>query len=53
MENWIEVIEGYKVSNLGEVYSMKSGEFVREWASTRDIEKKRTWILKYFYLCLL
>lgn len=29
MESWIEVIDGYKVSNL----------FVKEWASTREIEQ--------------
>lgn len=30
MENWIEVIEGYKVSNLGEVYSMKTGKVLKK-----------------------
>lgn len=71
MESWIEVIDGYKVSNLGEVYSTKTkenlemcnnkyncnygsrrnvlskaviqetldGNFVKEWASTREIEQ--------------
>lgn len=30
MENWIEVIEGYKVSNLGEVYSMKTDKALKK-----------------------
>lgn len=36
MESRIEVIDGYKVSNLGEVYSTRTN---KEWASTREIEQ--------------
>ena len=49
MESWIEVIDGYKVSNLGEVYSTKTNKilkkhtdrygYLKEWASTREIEQ--------------
>lgn len=28
MESWIEVIDGYKVSNLGEVYSTKTKRYI-------------------------
>lgn len=29
MESWIEVIDGYKVSNLGEVYSTKTNKILK------------------------
>lgn len=31
MEKWIEVFEGYKVSNLGEVYSNKSHKILKKY----------------------
>lgn len=30
MESWIEVIDGYKVSNLGEVYSTKTNKILKK-----------------------
>ena len=29
MENWVEVFEGYKVSNLGNIYSIKTKKFLK------------------------
>ena len=30
MESWIEVIDGYKVSNLGEVYSTRTNKILKK-----------------------
>lgn len=30
MESWIEVIDGYKVSNLGEVYSTRTNKVLKK-----------------------